>query len=78
MHRMLLRFSRLLANQPISTVIRAEIEQRLLQAVTQYLPGAVNEHITVRPCADAKHGHYQSNSLMALAKKTPDESKAAV
>ena len=69
MHRMLLRFSRLLANQPISTVIRAEIEQRLIQAVTQQLSSAVNEPISVRPCANTKHGHYQSNSLMALAKK---------
>jgi len=50
-------------------VIQAEIEHRLLNAIMQLLPDAENERVLVRPCADPKHGDYQSNALMALAKK---------
>lgn len=50
-------------------MIQAEIEQRLLRAVIQLLPDAESERVLVRPCADSKHGDYQSNALMALAKK---------
>ena len=50
-------------------MIQAEIEHRLLNAIIQLLPDAENERVLVRPCADPKHGDYQSNALMALAKK---------
>ena len=50
-------------------MIQAEIEHRLLNAVIQLLPDAESERVLVRPCADPKHGDYQSNALMALAKK---------
>jgi arginyl-tRNA synthetase len=50
-------------------VIQTEIEHRLLQAITGLIPEAENEKIYVRPCADLQHGDFQSNAVMALAKK---------
>jgi len=50
-------------------VIQSEIESRLRQAVAQHVDDAEQEKILVRPCSDPKHGDFQSNALMALAKK---------
>ena len=49
-------------------MIQAEIESRLRQVVAQHVPDAEQEKILVRPCSDSKHGDFQSNGLMALAK----------
>ena len=50
-------------------MIQSEIESRLRQAVAQHVDDAEQERILVRPCSDPKHGDFQSNALMALAKK---------
>ena len=50
-------------------MIQSEIESRLRQAVAQHVDDAEQEKILVRPCSDPKHGDFQSNALMALAKK---------
>ena len=50
-------------------MVQAEIERRLRQVVTRHLPDAEGERILVRPCSETKHGDYQSNALMPLAKK---------
>ncbi len=50
-------------------MIQSEIESRLRQAVAQHVDDAEREKILVRPCSDPKHGDFQSNALMALAKK---------
>ena len=44
------------------------IELRLQSAVCDILPDADINGILVRPCPDPKHGDYQSNALMSLAK----------
>jgi arginyl-tRNA synthetase len=55
------------ASQP--TMLHRLIEQQLQNAVAAILPDAELAGVQVRPCPDAKFGDYQSNSLMALAKK---------
>ena len=50
-------------------MIQSEIESRLRRAVAQHVNDAEQEKILVRPCSDPKHGDFQSNALMALAKK---------
>lgn len=50
-------------------MIQAQIEQALQAATLEHLPGADPARILVRPCADPKHGDYQSNALMGLAKQ---------
>jgi arginyl-tRNA synthetase len=44
------------------------LEDRLQQAVKAVLPDVDASSVQVRPCADPKHGDYQSNALMSLAK----------
>ena len=44
------------------------LEGRLQQAVKAVLPDVDASSVQVRPCADPKHGDYQSNALMSLAK----------
>ena len=50
-------------------MIQSEIESRLRRAVAEHVNDAEQERILVRPCSDPKHGDFQSNALMALAKK---------
>ena len=50
-------------------MIQTEIEHRLLQAIIRLIPEAKNEEVFVRPCPDLQHGDFQSNAVMALAKK---------
>ncbi len=50
-------------------MIQAQIEQALQAATLEHLPDADSARILVRPCADPKHGDYQSNALMGLAKQ---------
>jgi arginyl-tRNA synthetase len=45
------------------------IESRLQTAVAEVLSGIDVSSVLVRPCADPKHGDYQTNALMALAKR---------
>lgn len=45
------------------------IQQRLQETVAAVLADADLNTVLVRPCAEAKHGDYQSNALMALAKE---------
>ena len=45
------------------------LEQRVRAAAAQVLPEAATATILVRPCADARFGDYQTNSLMSLAKE---------
>jgi arginyl-tRNA synthetase len=49
-------------------VLHKIIEQKLRQAIADVLPDAALVSVMVRPCPDAKFGHYQSNALMGLAK----------
>jgi len=44
------------------------ITERLRAAVVLCCPGADTAAVLVRPCPDPKFGHYQTNSLMGLAK----------
>jgi len=50
-------------------VIQGHIESRLQAATTAVLPEADVSRVLVRVCADAKHGDFQSNALMGLAKQ---------
>ena len=50
-------------------MIHLALEQRLQQAVASILPDAPTTALLVRPCPDPKHGDYQTNALMALAKE---------
>ena len=50
-------------------MIQVQIENRLQAATLAVLPEAEAARILVRPCADPKHGDYQSNALMGLAKQ---------
>ncbi|MBC8324922.1 MAG: arginine--tRNA ligase [Verrucomicrobia subdivision 3 bacterium] len=50
-------------------MIQRQIESRLQAAAAAVLPVADVSRVLVRVCADAKHGDFQSNALMALAKQ---------
>jgi arginyl-tRNA synthetase len=50
-------------------VIQGHIESRLQAATTAVLPEADVRRVLVRVCADARHGDFQSNALMGLAKQ---------
>src|SRR6185503_19390837 len=50
-------------------MIHRQIEARLQRAVSAVLPEADPASVLVRPCLDPKHGDYQSNSLMAIARQ---------
>ncbi len=50
-------------------MIQERIESRLQAAAAAVLPEADVSRVLVRACADAKHGDFQSNALMALAKQ---------
>ena len=50
-------------------MIQGHIESRLQAAATAVLPEADVSRVLVRVCADAKHGDFQSNALMGLAKQ---------
>ena len=50
-------------------MIQGHIESRLQAATTAVLPEADVRRVLVRVCADARHGDFQSNALMGLAKQ---------
>jgi arginyl-tRNA synthetase len=50
-------------------VIQGHIESSLQAATTAVLPEADVRRVLVRVCADARHGDFQSNALMGLAKQ---------
>ncbi len=50
-------------------MIQGHIESRLQAAVVAVLPEADVSRVLVRPCADPKHGDFQTNALMGLAKQ---------
>ena len=50
-------------------MIQVQIENRLQAATLAVLPDSEPAQILVRPCADPKHGDYQSNALMGIAKQ---------
>ncbi len=45
------------------------LQAKLQAAVRSVLPDADTTAVLVRPCPDARHGDYQSNALIALAKE---------
>ena len=45
------------------------LEARLQTAVRALLPEAPLHTVQVRPCPDPRHGDYQSNALMSLARE---------
>ncbi len=45
------------------------LQAKLQAAVRAVLPDADTSAVLVRPCPDARHGDYQSNALIALAKQ---------
>ena len=50
-------------------MIQGHIESRLQAAAAAVLPEADVSRVLVRVCTDAKHGDFQSNALMGLAKQ---------
>ncbi|MEN9575150.1 MAG: hypothetical protein RL514_3005 [Verrucomicrobiota bacterium] len=49
--------------------LQASLQASLQAAVRAVLPDADTTDILVRPCPDARHGDYQSNALLPLAKQ---------
>jgi arginyl-tRNA synthetase len=50
-------------------MLHLTLQAKLQAAVRAVLPDADNASVLVRPCPDARHGDYQSNALIALAKQ---------
>lgn len=50
-------------------MIQSILEKRLVQAVHEVIPQAPIDKIKIRPCANPQFGDFQTNALMALAKK---------
>lgn len=50
-------------------MLHLTLQARLQAAVRTVLPDADAATVLVRPCPDARHGDYQSNALIALAKQ---------
>ncbi|NBV21062.1 MAG: arginine--tRNA ligase [Proteobacteria bacterium] len=50
-------------------MLHLTLQARLQAAVRTVLPDAETAAILVRPCPDARHGDYQSNALIAVAKQ---------
>ncbi|MFM8471341.1 MAG: arginine--tRNA ligase [Limisphaerales bacterium] len=50
-------------------MLNLTLQARLQAAVRAVLPDADTTAVLVRPCPDARHGDYQSNALIAVAKQ---------
>lgn len=50
-------------------MLHLTLQAKLQAAVRAVLPDAETAAVLVRPCPDARHGDYQSNALIALAKQ---------
>ncbi len=50
-------------------MLHLTLQAKLQAAVRAVLPDADTTAVLVRPCPDARHGDYQSNALIALAKQ---------
>ncbi len=50
-------------------MLHLTLQAKLQTAVRAVLPDAETAAVLVRPCPDARHGDYQSNALIALAKQ---------
>lgn len=57
-------------------MIQSILERRLVKAVLELIPDAPVEKINIRPCPNPKFGDFQTNALMALAKKSGQNPRA--
>jgi len=53
----------------LEAMLHLKLQASLQAAVRAVLPDADTVAILVRPCPDARHGDYQSNALIPLAKQ---------